>query len=78
MMRFEDGRERGGAATRFEGRVAIVTGGARGIGEAYVRALAAEGAHVVVADLETAAGERVAEQVGGQIFNVDGGHVIRS
>ncbi|WP_079664426.1 SDR family NAD(P)-dependent oxidoreductase [Streptomyces sp. 3214.6] len=36
---------------RLDGRVAIVTGGARGIGAAVARLLAAEGAHVVVADI---------------------------
>ena len=35
----------------FEGKVAVVTGAAQGIGEAYARALAAEGASVVVADV---------------------------
>ncbi len=34
---------------RFEDSVAVVTGAAQGIGEAYARALAAEGASVVVA-----------------------------
>ncbi len=36
---------------RFEGKVAVVTGAAQGIGEAYARALASEGAAVVVADV---------------------------
>jgi NAD(P)-dependent dehydrogenase (short-subunit alcohol dehydrogenase family) len=36
---------------RLEGRVAIVTGGAKGIGRHYARALAQEGARVVVADI---------------------------
>jgi 3-oxoacyl-[acyl-carrier protein] reductase len=40
---------------RFEGEVAVVTGAAGGLGEAYARALADEGAAVVVADLD---GER--------------------
>ena len=35
---------------RLSGRVAIVTGGAQGIGEGIVRRLASEGAQVVVAD----------------------------
>ncbi|HSO30602.1 MAG TPA: SDR family NAD(P)-dependent oxidoreductase, partial [Candidatus Sulfomarinibacteraceae bacterium] len=39
------------AAGRFEGRVAVVTGGARGIGDAIVRRLVAEGARAVVPDL---------------------------
>lgn len=48
---------------RFTDRTAIVTGGAQGIGEAYARALAAEGANVVVADLNADAGEQVAKQI---------------
>lgn len=39
------------AVIDLDGRVALVTGGARGIGEAYVRALHAAGARVVIADL---------------------------
>ena len=38
-------------ARRFEGKVALVTGGARGIGQAAVRRLAEEGARVVIADV---------------------------
>jgi NAD(P)-dependent dehydrogenase (short-subunit alcohol dehydrogenase family) len=56
---------------RFEGKVAIVTGAAQGIGEAYARALATEGASVVVADLNEEAGRQVVEQVAG-----DGGQAI--
>jgi NAD(P)-dependent dehydrogenase (short-subunit alcohol dehydrogenase family) len=55
---------------RFEGKVAIVTGAARGIGEAYARALAAEGAKVVVADLNDA-GKQVAEDIGGLFVQTD-------
>ena len=36
---------------RLDGRIAIVTGGAKGIGRHYSRALAAEGARVMIADL---------------------------
>ena len=45
---------------KFAGKVAIVTGAAQGIGEAYARALAAEGASVLIADLNAEAGEAVA------------------
>jgi 3-oxoacyl-[acyl-carrier protein] reductase len=54
---------------RFAGKVAVVTGAAQGIGEAYAHALAAEGAAVVVADLNEDAGAGVAkaiEAAGGQ------------
>ena len=49
---------------RFEGRTAIVTGSGGGIGEAYVRALHAEGANVVVAEINEEAGRAVAESLG--------------
>jgi len=49
---------------RLDGRVAVVTGGARGLGESYVRALHAEGARVVVADLLEAEGSALAAELG--------------
>src|SRR3546814_8319378 len=49
---------------RFEGKVAIVTGGAGGIGSATARRLAAEGASVVVADIAADAAEAVAAEIG--------------
>jgi NAD(P)-dependent dehydrogenase (short-subunit alcohol dehydrogenase family) len=54
---------------RFTGKVAIVTGAAQGIGEAYARALAAEGAAVVVADINAESGQKVVAAIeadGGQ------------
>ena len=49
---------------RFQDKVAIVTGAGQGIGETYAKALAAEGARVVVAELNEAQGRRVAEEIG--------------
>lgn len=62
--------ERGAAAAsagRLEGRVAIVSGGARGIGAAHVRALAGEGAHVLVGDVREAEGAALAEALGERV-----------
>ena len=56
---------------RLEGRVAVVTGGASGIGSATARRLASEGARVVVGDLDTAAGPLVAKEVEGLFVEVD-------
>ena len=50
--------------TNLEGRVAVVTGGARGLGEAYVRALSAAGARVVIADVLEAEGRALAGELG--------------
>lgn len=56
---------------RLEGRRALVTGGASGIGAACVRELAARGAHVTVADVDGDAAKAVAEEVGGEAWVVD-------
>lgn len=48
---------------RFESKVAVVTGAAQGIGEAYAKGLAAEGAAVVVADLKEDAGALVVKAI---------------
>ena len=49
---------------RFEGKVAIITGAAHGIGKAYAERLAAEGANVVIADLDKEAADAVAQSLG--------------
>ncbi|MDP9461972.1 MAG: SDR family NAD(P)-dependent oxidoreductase, partial [Actinomycetota bacterium] len=56
---------------RLVDRVAVVTGGASGIGLATARRFAAEGAHVVVGDVDPASGKAAAEQVGGLFVQVD-------
>lgn len=48
---------------RLDGRVAVVTGGGRGIGAAYCKALAEEGAAVLVADIDGAGAAEVAQEI---------------
>ena len=58
---------------RFEGRTALVTGGGRGIGAATATRFAAEGAAVVVSDLDREPAEAVAQQIrggGGRVLSV--------
>jgi 3-hydroxybutyrate dehydrogenase len=55
----------------LDGRRALVTGGASGIGLACVRRLAAQGARVTVADVNGAAATTVATEVGGTAWEVD-------
>jgi NAD(P)-dependent dehydrogenase (short-subunit alcohol dehydrogenase family) len=43
--------------SEYEGRIAVITGGGRGFGKAFGRALAERGAHAVLADIDPAAGE---------------------
>lgn len=56
---------------RFDNKTIIVTGAAGGIGEAYARGLAAEGANVVIADLADEKGKQVAADIGGVYVNTD-------
>lgn len=51
-------------AGRVSGKVAFVTGGASGLGEAMVRLLVEEGARVVIADVDAARGEAIAAEIG--------------
>jgi NAD(P)-dependent dehydrogenase (short-subunit alcohol dehydrogenase family) len=55
----------------LHGRVAVVTGGGRGIGRALCRALAAEGARVAIGDVDAAAAEEAAGELGGLGLRVD-------
>jgi NAD(P)-dependent dehydrogenase (short-subunit alcohol dehydrogenase family) len=56
---------------RLQDRVAVITGAASGIGLAAARRLAAEGARVVVADLNEQAGKESADAVGGMFVQTD-------
>ena len=53
------------------GRRALVTGGAGGPGAACARALAAQGAYVIVADRDGAGAAAIAAEVGGEAWQVD-------
>jgi 3(or 17)beta-hydroxysteroid dehydrogenase len=56
---------------RVEGKVAIVTGAASGLGAADARLLAAEGAKLVVTDLNVDGGKAIAGEVGAEFFEQD-------
>ena len=55
----------------IEGKVFIVTGGASGLGAGTVRMLAAHGAKVVIADLQTVLGEQIAQELGQRFVRCD-------
>lgn len=57
--------------TRFAGKTALVTGGARGLGAATARRIAEEGGHAVIADLAGAGGDALAAQIGGTAVTLD-------
>ena len=46
---------------KLDGKVVVITGGAQGLGESHSRLFAELGAHVVIADVETGAGFKLAQ-----------------
>lgn len=56
---------------RLDGKVAIVTGGASGLGESDAVLMAAEGAKVIIADINDEGGRRVADAIGGTYVRHD-------
>jgi 2-hydroxycyclohexanecarboxyl-CoA dehydrogenase len=59
------------ASMRLEGRTALVTGGAQGIGAAIARRLAAEGAEVVIGDVNAEGAGAVAAEIGAAATELD-------
>lgn len=53
------------------GKIAFVTGGASGLGEAIARAYAGEGASVIIADIDAAGGEALAAELGARFVHLD-------
>lgn len=66
-----DANLRSTVAKELSGRIALVTGGASGIGLACARILAARGAHVIVADLDPTGAADAARELGGEAWVVD-------
>jgi NAD(P)-dependent dehydrogenase (short-subunit alcohol dehydrogenase family) len=58
---------------RLQGRLALVTGGASGIGAATARRFSAEGAHVVVADRDEEGAQKLAADIGSEAVTSVGG-----
>ena len=62
---------------RLKDRVALIIGAARGIGAGIAERFIEEGAKIVIADSETAAGEETAKRFGGRFVAIDADSVTR-
>lgn len=56
---------------RIDGKIAFITGGASGLGEAIVRRFVTEGASVIIADIDVAAGQALADELGARFVKLD-------
>ena len=56
---------------RVQDKVTVITGGASGIGEGMVRRFCSEGARVLLADIETDAGQRIADECDARFVQLD-------
>ena len=56
---------------KLQNKSALVTGGARGIGEAIARCFVREGADVIIADIDAENGRRIADDIGCSFFHLD-------
>ena len=56
---------------KLEGKVGVITGGCSGIGLATARKFAAEGAKVVIGDLDETNGPRIAQEIGGSFIKTN-------
>ena len=56
---------------KLRSKSALITGGARGIGAAIAQRFAAEGAQIVIADIDTENGAQLAAEIGGLFFKLD-------
>ena len=67
----DDGAEEGQAVMQLDGQIAIITGGASGLGEGTAREFAAAGAKVALFDIQEDKGEAVARDLGGLFCKCD-------
>ena len=56
---------------RLEGKIAVITGGGSGIGEAISRRFASEGAQVIILDINDEQAKNVADSINGKCFQCD-------
>src|SRR5262245_15866617 len=66
-MLHREHKERANTSMNIKGKTALVSGGASGLGAATVRMLAAQGAKVIIADVNDNAGSKLAQELGSAV-----------